>query len=398
MAGRHRVLRLITWLPNGGIERKIAALLPRLNPDRFEAQVCCIRDRGPLADELEAAGIPVHLIPFRGRWDPFALRRLRRLVVEQRISLVHAHMYRANTPATALKWSLPHLRVVGQYHNVDTWESARQRRMDAWLARRRDLNVAVSQAVRENVARTLNLPASGLRTIYNGVDLHEFRPVATADRHAIRERLGWPASIRVAVMSARLVPQKNHAFVLRCAAEILRVEPRARFVFAGGGGEEENLRRLAVELGLGEHAVFMGERDDVADLLAASDVFMLPSLREGFSNSIIEAMACGLPAVVSGVGGAREVVSNGRNGFVVDAIAPAGGAAVEVSAPQFVRHLKRLLVDDDYRIRLGANAAQDARRFSLDNMVRDVEEMYLELLGEGPGVLSGAASDMAGRK
>ncbi len=378
---KHRVLRLITWLPSGGIERKIAAVLPRLNRDLFEAHVCCIRERGPLADELEAAGIPVHVVRFGSRWDPLAMRRLRRLTADLKIDLVHSHMYRANTPATMLKVRNPALRVVGQYHNVDTWESWRQRRLDGWLARRRDMNVAVSRAVREDVVTTLGLAPEKVRTIYNGVDLGEFHPEPAVGRHAIREQLGWPAGARIVLMVARLVPQKNQAMVLRCAPEILKSVPRTRFVFAGGGSGGDALRAQAQELGITQAVEFLGSRDDVPRLLAASDVFVLPSLKEGFANAILEAMACGLPVVASDVGGAREVIDRGISGFVLDTERPAGtAAATAVNETQFVRHLRRLLSDDDYRLRIGAQALRQVAGFSLAGMVRDVEDLYLELL------------------
>ncbi|MCX7962882.1 MAG: glycosyltransferase, partial [Candidatus Sumerlaea chitinivorans] len=91
---RYRVLRLITWLPRGGIERKIVAVLPRLDRNLFDTHLCCIRERGPLADELEQQGIPVHVVPFRTRWDVKGLRALAELVKREQIDLIHAHMYR----------------------------------------------------------------------------------------------------------------------------------------------------------------------------------------------------------------------------------------------------------------------------------------------------------------
>lgn len=375
---KYRVLRMITWLPVGGIEHKIAAVLPALDRDLFEPHIVCLRERGSLADALEGAGVPVHVVRFGTRWDPFALRRLCDLVRRLKVDLVHSHMYRANVPATVLKLRMPELRVVANYHNVDTWDTWRQYRMDAWMAPRRDMNVAVSNAVRENVMRRLQLPPDRIRTLYNGIDLNSFHPVSATERHAIRAELGWPAGARIALMSARLVPQKNHDFVLRNLPEILRDAPRARVVFVGTGTEEEKLRRMAAELGVAGNVTFTGPRSDIPRLLAASDVFVLPSLKEGFSNAILEAMACGLPVVASGVGGTREVIDRGINGFVLDV--ERDGGTTRVNPNQFVRHMKRLLADDDHRLRLGAAALKSVRRFGLDNMVRDIEELYLDLL------------------
>jgi len=105
---------------------------------------------------------------------------------------------------------------------------------------------------------------------------------------------------------------------------------------------------------------------------------MLPSLKEGFSNAILEAMACGLPVVASDVGGAREIIERGLNGYVIDV--ERESETVSVNAGQFIRHMKRLLTDDDFRLRLGAGAFARVRAFGLDSMVSDIENLYLDLL------------------
>jgi glycosyltransferase involved in cell wall biosynthesis len=389
---QYRVLRLITWLPAGGIERKIAAVLPRLNSDLFEAHVCCIREPGPLAAELENEGIPVHVIPFKSRWDPGAMLRLRKLVRRLKIDVIHSHMYRSNLPATVMKMWDSRLVVVGHYHNVGTWESSGQLWMDRWLSAKRDLNVTVSEAVRTNVSDMLRLPAWQTRTLYNGVDVDEFHPISAAQRHQVRERLGLPVSAKIVVMLARLVPQKNHQLVLESAPEILSAVPRAHFLFVGKGPEEPRLHELAARLRIEDRVTFLGGRDDVPQILAACDISILPSLKEGFSNAILESMACGLPVVASDVGGNREVIDHGGNGFIVDRVDKGRGRkstyepATEVNATQFIRYVKRLLTEEDLRSRQGAAALRHVQSFSIDAMVQEIEDTYLELLeGEHHG-------------
>lgn len=379
---RYRILRLITWLPTGGIERKIAAVLPKLNREVFEAHVCCLRERGPLASQLEAEGIPVHLCPFSSRWDPGALWRLHRLIKKLDVDLVHCHMYRANVPGTVMKILNSGLVVIGHYHNVDTWESAGQLFVDRLLAPKRDLNLAVSQAVRANVIQTLGLPEHKSRTLYNCVDLTEFHPVSTVERHATRERLGLPAAARVVLMVARLVPQKNQALVVQSIPELLESSPRSHFVFAGGGPDLATLKELVARLNVGANVTFLGSRDDVPRILPACDVFVLPSMKEGFSNAVLEAMACGLPVVASNVGGNREVIDHGVNGFLADieTVQAQGRKTVHVNTAQFVRYLKRLLVDEDFRSRIAVAALRQAQSFSLESMVAQTEQLYLELL------------------
>jgi glycosyltransferase involved in cell wall biosynthesis len=303
---------------------------------------------------------------------------LRKLVRELDISVVHSHMYRANVPATALKVIGEHVKVVGHYHNVGTWESTRQRLLDRWLANKRDMNLAVSEAVRRDVISHLQLPPSKVRTLRNGVNLDEFHPVAAAARHAIRERLGLPASAKVVVMVARLVSQKNQSLVIESAMEVLKAVPRAHFLFVGDGPDNEALKELASVRCVRDHVTFLGKRDDVPDILAASDVSVLPSTREGFSNAVLESMACGVPVIASNVGGNAEVIDNGINGFLLD-MQPAPSPAPNAS--RFVRYLKRLLLEDDFRMRMGAVAHSSVEAFSIDTMVRETEQAYLDLLG-----------------
>jgi glycosyltransferase involved in cell wall biosynthesis len=378
---RYRILRMITWLPQGGIERKIVAVLPKLNRELFDVHLCCIRERGALADDLERQGVPVHLVPFKSRLDPLGIYRLRALTRRLGIDLIHSHMYRANTPATALKILNPKLTVIGHYHNVNTWESPRQLRMDRFMAQRRNMNVAVSEAVRQNVVDTLAIPEELTTTLYNCVDLDEFRRLPAHHRINARAELGVATSEKVIIMVARMVSQKNHQLVMETAPEILRACPRARFLFVGGGPDEEALKAQAAASGIAERCIFLGRRDDVPRLLGASDVAILPSFKEGFSNAVLEAMACGLPVVASDVGGNGEIIENGINGYLLET-APDPGSRFGVSIPvaQFPRLLKRLLTDDEHRRRLGEAAWQRARHYGIDAMVSEIEQLYLEVL------------------
>lgn len=378
---RYRILRVITWLPMGGIERKIVAVLPKLNKELFDVHLCCLRERGALADDLEAQGVPVHLVKFNSRLDPIALWKLRRLTHRLKIDLIHSHMYRSNTPSTALKMFDSHIKVIGHYHNVDTWESPRQLRMDRFMAMHRDMNVAVSEAVRQNVVDTLGLPEEITTTLYNCVDLDEFKRLPPTDRTAARAELGFAPEDRVIIMVARMVAQKNHDLVLQAAPDLLRESPQARFLFVGGGPDEDALKARAQEAGIADKCVFLGRRDDVPRLLAASDVAILPSFKEGFSNAVLEAMACGLPVVASNVGGNGEIIDHGENGYLLETTAdPDSRFGVSVSSAQFPRLLKRLVNDDEHREKLATAAWEKARHYNLDAMVYEVEQLYLEIL------------------
>jgi glycosyltransferase involved in cell wall biosynthesis len=196
----------------------------------------------------------------------------------------------------------------------------------------------------------------------------------------VRESLGLEPHHRVVTCVARLVKQKNQQLVLRSAPELLQAEPNVRFLFVGAGPDEHMLRGLADDLNITERVFFLGRRDDVAQILGASDVAVLPSLKEGFSNAILEAMACGVPMVASQVGGNAEVIDHGTNGFLVDVAPNPTTNELEVNQAQFVRHIRRLLLEEDFRQRVAQTAHERAQHYGIDAMVREIEELYLEVL------------------
>ncbi|OPZ18919.1 MAG: putative glycosyltransferase EpsF [candidate division BRC1 bacterium ADurb.BinA364] len=365
------ILRTITWLPPGGIERKILAVLPRLDPGRFRPRVVCLRERGALADELERAGIPVEVIPFRSRLDPRGLGRLARYMRQNGIRLAHAHMYRASVPTTIAARLAGGVPVLAQVHNVGVWETRRQAWMDRFLMRWRKALIAVSEPVRADAIRTLGLRPERVRVIYNGVDLDEFRPAA--DRAEAKRASGFDADSVVVLMAARLVTQKNPLGFLEAARRLSPRHAQALFAIAGGGPLEDELRRTASDAGMEGRFLLLGHRDPMAAVYRAADVFVLPSYKEGFSNALIEAMACGLPVVAADVGGAREALA----GSAAGALVPAG----DLDALE--REIGAFLSDSGKRRMAGEAARERSRRFSLERMIADVEALYDEALGQG---------------
>ena len=365
------ILRVITWLPVGGIERRLVAALPRLGRDRFNVSLVCLRERGALADELAAAGVSVDLIPFRKRWDARALRALAALMRERRIDIVHGHMYRANVPATVAARLAGVRHVWGQVHNVGTWESWRQAWMDRQLCRWRDGMIAVSERVRRDVIERLRLAPERVKVVYNGVELERFQQ-ARLGREALRAALGVAEGEVVFLFAARLVEQKRCADFLEAFARLQRQAGGAalRAWVLGDGPEADTLRQQVSSSADPAAVRFFGMQERIEDYMAAADVFVLPSAREGFSNALVEAMAAGLAIVASDVGGNAEAVRDGQDGLIVP---PEAVDALHAA-------MERLWREEATRRRLAASAAQRAETFSLDRMVQALEKLYLETM------------------
>ncbi len=217
--------------------------------------------------------------------------------------------------------------------------------------------VAVSDAVKSSLIAA-NVPSSKILTIYNAVQL----PAYSADaRQRVRGELDLPADALVISIVASLFPVKDHATLLNAAAPLIKNDPSVYLLLIGSGPEQARLADIADKFRITDHVVFTGHRDDIPEMLAATDIFALSSLTEGLSNALLEAMAAAKPVVVTAVGGNPEVVRDEVDGFLV----PAGDAEA------FTRAFERLLSSSILRNELGRNARDRVQAtFSIDTMLK----------------------------
>jgi glycosyltransferase involved in cell wall biosynthesis len=367
-AGVVPVMRVYSRLDVGGIEHQMLKVLTRLDPARYRVSVCLIKRPGVLADWFRREGIPVHVLPFQGRFPPGGLWRMSRLFRENGIRIVHAHVRESNTSATVAARMARVPIVIGSIHNVDTIRGRRRILQDRLVDRWRDAMVAVSKQVKQNYCRTVGVDPAKVSVIYNGVDLSAF--AGDVSRPEVLGPLGVPPGDKVVICVARLAIQKAHETLLEAAAVVLRSAPRTTFLIVGDGPRLPDLRREAERLGIGPKVVFAGRRDDIPALLKASDVSTLSSTREGFSNVVIESFAAGLPVVATDVGGNAEAIEEGESGFLV----PSGDATA------LADRLLRVVTDAALQQRLSAAARRRATRFSLEETVRAIESLYERLL------------------
>ncbi len=227
-----------------------------------------------------------------------------------------------------------------------------------------DLLVTVGEQHRRTAIRLGLKPPDRIRTVLNGIDLTRFLNV---DRAAARRTLGFHDGDVVLGSNGRLSDEKGFDFMIRAMPAILARHPNARLVIAGAGPAEAELRTLIGELNLDGRVAVLGFRRDIPELLAAFDVFVHSSLREGLSISLIEAMAAGLPIVASRIWGNMEMIESGVNGLL----------APPSDAPAIAEAVCSLLDDPARARRLAATARRDAlRRFTEDRMVAENLAVY----------------------
>jgi glycosyltransferase involved in cell wall biosynthesis len=372
------VLLLMESMEVAGAEQLVLSIVRRLDRSRFRPIIGCLTVPGPLAPEVEEAGVELVALGKRPGFDASILRKLMRLMRAKRIDVLHTHVWPADV------WGRVAARAVGvpvaitTEHNVCDWKSWRHFAVDRWLARWSTRIVCVSEAVLEFYRDRAHLPVSKLLRIYNGIDPAPFLDVI--DVAGKRSSLGAGGDRVVMTAVGRLIPQKTHHHFLEALRDVRRSCPAIQGWIVGGGPLRSDLEARAEALGLVPDGVrFLGERRDVPDLLKASNAFVLPTaVREGLSLSVLEAMAAGLPIVATDVGGNREIIEDGRTGLLVP---PGDGAALGAAMLR--------VVEDPGRARGWGRAARTEMlsRFSLDAMVREYERLY-ELDARAEGLLS----------
>jgi glycosyltransferase involved in cell wall biosynthesis len=362
-----RVLWLAKGLGRGGAEKLLVSCARALDTARFEVEVAYLLPyKDALVGELAEAGITAHCLGSGRHLDLSWVWRLRRLVRRGRYDIVHTHM---PVPAVAARLGLhPHApRLVHTEHN--TWHRYRWPTYAANLATYalNDHVIAVSRAVADSieVRRVPHLRAMPpIEVLLHGINLDVPRSIDARAR--ARRLLALPENAPVIGTVGNLTAKKDQATMLRALRQLQQTIPGVRLVIVGTGPMKSTLEQLARELGIAHLVLFTGMRDDVAELLPAFDVFTLSSRFEGLSIALVEALAAGLPSVVTAVGGMPEVVTDGKEGLLVTPGRPETVA----------RAVERLLSDDVLRSRMSVAALERAGSFDIRRAVRRIEEIY----------------------
>jgi glycosyltransferase involved in cell wall biosynthesis len=362
------VLLLAQHLGQGGSERQLAEIAKALNPALFTVHVGCFRPDGFRNAELSRQGIPILHLPvysFRSIAAIGGAWQLSRYLRKHRIRLVHSF----DTPMNC--FAVPAARVFGTPVVLSSQRASRllssrwERSVLRVTDRLVDAVVVNCEAMRRHMIVDEGVQPEHLRLCYNGLDTGLFQPLPKQ-----RPPVLAGASLVIGVVCA-LRPEKGLPTLLEAFAKVAPQRSGLRLAIVGSGPMLETLQGMSNRFGLQDRCHFEPSTADVARWLRAIDIFVLPSLSEALSNSLMEAMACGCAVVASQVGGNPELVSDGTTGLVFEA----------GNASELADRLEHLIFDEDLRIRIGIAASAGVReRFSLEASVRRMEEIYEELL------------------
>jgi len=369
---RLRIMHVIDRFDIGGTEKVMVQLIQKLDPKVFEQSICAVRG----ASERARAWDPKLQIldcGAEGSSFQFNVLRLYRHIRKVRPTIVHSRNWGGIEAILAARLA----RVPVIIHSEHGYQlemqhglPKRQRRLRHFCYKYATAVVAVSDELREYHEEQAECENGTIEVLYNGVDASSFKPRPEV-RSQVRRELNIPEDGLVIGFVGRMVALKDVPTLLK-AVEILAPEtPSIHVLLVGSGPEQAHLQeQVNASPKLANRVTFAGATDKVADLLSAMDVFVLPSLLEGMSNTLLEALATGLPVLATRVGGNCEVVEDGVSGYLFN---PQNAGELSI-------RLRSLLHDQDRRQRFGRAARERATtRFSLDGMLQRYSDFYLRL-------------------
>jgi glycosyltransferase involved in cell wall biosynthesis len=317
-----KIFFLVRALTYGGAERQLALLSNGLREHGHEVVIGAFYAGGPLEKELSDTHVRIRALNKWGRWDVFGfLLRLIQAVQEERPDVLHGYLSDPNLLTVVLKPLFRNIKIVWGIRssardlNQEPWLERLSIKLNCWLSRFPDAIIANSQVGRDDYVAQ-GYPGDKMVVIPNGVDTERFRPDQEA-RRRVRREWGVVEQARVIGVVGRLSPIKDHPNFLKSAALLAKERNEVRFVCVGDGTAEyrHTLEALAEELGLRESLIWKEARQDMSAIYNALDILVSSSSSEGLSNVIAEAMACGVPCVVTNVGDSAWLV--GDTGEVV---------------------------------------------------------------------------------
>lgn len=367
MHEKMKIAQLVLNLNLGGLERLVVNFLSSLDKNTLSISVGSLEEPGDLAGEVQAMGLPITTFGRREGIDLKLIPRIAKWLKRERADILHTHNSAAHFYGSIAGRLAGVKTVIHTKHGRDWPDQPRKVLLNRISSLFTTKIVAVSDNAR-NVAETVEkVPRKKVVTIHNGIDVDEFKPVSEKTGGGFFPNIPHGSIIIGTV--ARLSREKDQKTMIEAFNEIRRKRAGIYLVLAGDGPLKQELETTARKLPCGRDIIFTGALKNIPSLLAELDIFLLTSSTEGISLALLEAAASEVPAVVTNVGGNREVVVDGSTGLIVSP-----GSSVETAAA-----VEQLLDDPHFRRSAGIRARERViEHFSLKGMTGKYERLYRE--------------------
>jgi len=367
--GKINVLHLLLSLETGGMERFVYEHCLEMDKEKFNVSVCCIDRLGGFCQSLVENGIKVNLLQKnQGHFDWFYPNKLKKYLKNNNIHILHIHSgaffygsvagFLARTPG-----------IIYTEHGRHLVEPKIIFILDKISSMFTDRIVTVSPDLEKHLIDNIKLPPNKIETIINGVNTNSFVPRGKSI--TLLAEFGIKSEFKIIGAIGRLAHIKDHTTLIKAFKIVAEKIPESRLLLVGEGPCEQELKDLSKELGVFESVVFAGNRSDIPEILNLLNVFVLPSLSEGTSLSLLEAMSSGVPPVVTNVGGNPNIIKHDYNGYLVE----------PKDFKQMASIIIHVLNNDEISKKLKKNSRESVQDdYSLRNNVEEYEKLYLDLL------------------
>lgn len=369
MVRKLNIFHLTSSSDIGGTERMLIHLLSKMDRNRFDHTVCSLIGSGRLTKKIQELGFEAHTLDLRHPFQFGKIVQLFRLMKSRQFDLIQTYGLRADSFGRPLgRWAgIP--AVVSSIRSPDPWRRWHHRLIDRATLPFADFFISNSESGRISRIDHEKYPAKKIALIRNGIPTPS--SIKPDRKVTLRQKYGVDmAASPVVAMVSNLRVMKGHADVIRAIPQIVERLPHILFLFAGRDDSNGAIEEMARETGAAIHIRFLGYCPEPAEILAISDMFLLPSHWEGCPAALLEAMAMGLPCIATKAGGIPEIITNGKNGVLIP---PAEPSAIA----EAILHL----AEKPHEARALAASAQKTffQMFTLNRMVSEYENVYEEL-------------------
>lgn len=360
-----------------GAESVILSICKNIDKEKFNCFITCFKDPRfneiALIDEARKAGIYTEVINLSFRFDLSAAFKLRALLNKYNIDILHCHDYKANF----IGFIASRFRKVKLVTTIHGWTKAGARLkfyeyLDSFVIRYFDQIIVVSGGIQKTLLKS-RLSPEKIVVIHNGIDADYFSGKFVNVEY--KRRIGIEDNFNVIGTVGRLSVEKGQKYLIEAASEVINIFPNTVFLIIGNGPFKKSLQDMAKSFGLEKNVIFTGPfpREELRNIYSLTDIFILPSLAEGFGLALTEAMAMGIPAIATKIGGIPEIIEYGKTGYLIP---PADPNAISRAIID--------LLSDKTKAELMAKAGQNfvRQRFSIYETVRKTEELYRGLTTE----------------
>lgn len=311
------VLLLLYSIKPAGAEKVVLSLAKYIDKGKFNPVVCALKG-GELLNDFIKLNIPVYVLNKKTGFDLSVIWKLYKIIKKEKIDIIHSHNFSPNFWGRLIGYITGVRILIITEHTIATAKTRVQKLIDRLLSGITDKIIAVSHRVRESHIEQEKILPGKIITIYNGIECSKIdMEKALSFKNSFQKKFNITHTNYLITTIGRLEPPKGHINLFRAIPQVVNKYPEAMFLIVGDGFLRKQLEKLTQELRIQKNVVFTGFRNDINDILSISDICVVPSYREGFSITVLEAMSVGKPIVATDVGGNTEAIIDGVTGIIV---------------------------------------------------------------------------------